>query len=94
MTPENLKIEVSDWLLKHGEETLKDLQTRINPNYKLLPDFAYEMFLDNFSDEAFKILRDDVIISLNINMEEISLFFNKEFVIMILGSEILCPSQK
>lgn len=87
----DIKFQVSEWLLKHGEETLSNLQKRINPNYKLLPDFAYEMFLDNYSDEAFKILKNDAALSLNINMEEMSLFFTKQWVIMLLGKDVLCP---
>lgn len=90
----NQQIEVSDWLLKHGSETLQDLQKRINPNYKLLPDFAYEIFLDNYSDEALKTLRESVMKSLNINFEEIELFFNKEYVKLVLGNKVFYPEFK
>lgn len=87
----DLKFQASEWLLKHGDETLEDLRKRINPNYKLLPDFAFEIFLESYEKEVFKILKNDVAISLNASPEQLDLFFTKNYIIMLLGREILCP---
>lgn len=80
--------EVADFLLKHGETILFDFRERTSQKpYDLLPDFGKELFLEHYSDEAFKILRNSVLISLNLNYETLALFFNKEWVKSILGEK-------
>lgn len=87
------EVEVGEWLLKHGETCLEPLKTRISPNYKLLPDFAFDMFLDSYEEEVLKILKKSVMESLNLNPEQIDLFFNKQYVKMLLGNQIFSPGE-
>lgn len=90
----NKEAEVGEWILKHGETIVRSVKARINQNYKLLPDFLYEIFLDSYSDEVLKVLRESTMESLNFNPDDLDLFFTKNWVKMLLGKEIFNPGEK
>jgi hypothetical protein len=83
--------EVAQWVVSHGETCLEALQERVNPNYKLLPDFAFEIFVESYSDEAMRLLKEGVMSGLNLNNTDLELFFNKSWIIMLLGKDVLVP---
>lgn len=90
----NVEVEAGEWLLKHGDTAIESLQNRINPHYKLLPDFAYDIFLESYETEVMRLLREAVMTSLNLNSEQIDLFFTKHYVIMLLGNSIFKPREQ
>lgn len=88
----NIEREVADWLLKHGKDIISEYNKSNPPKlWEIFPDDLYDAYLEWFPENIVNILKDNVIHSLNINYEECSLFFDKKFVIMILGKDVLCP---
>lgn len=84
-----IKTDVAEWLIQHKDGLQAEINSRHSPSYHLFPDRLKDIYDEFYSNGVMKILRDKVMDSFNLSYEEIELFFNKNYVKICIGKEIL-----
>lgn len=80
------EIEIASWLILNKE----GLTVPHNPAHEFLPDNLYFIYLENYENNVINVIKKEIAQSLQLNPEE-CLLINKNFVIMVLGSQFLIP---
>jgi hypothetical protein len=85
------ELEIAEWLQIHKDGLQEKINKTHNPAYHLFPDSLYFIYLENYENNVIDIIKKEIQ-ELQLNPEE-NLIINKDFVIMVLGKEILIPNK-
>lgn len=82
--------DIAEWLLNNKEGLIDKIKKAHNPNYNLLPVVLFDIYLDNYVRHVLNIIKYDLQSAFNLDPESLE-NITKEYVVNILGKEILSP---